>query len=201
MKSADMYPDPSLDDQRRTLLTFYFGRSDPLVACVSRAYRDFNRTLHGLSGIANRDALKNAAEARVRGLLSNLAHNVGEPSKASFDSWHRAGVTALQELYAGHDYKKFTVGQGQKWLNMAFKYLQCYGDEEVAGFGRWYPFAHVPIDNDLLGLLEDRNPPRLGARWSRLNDYETYLGFQEWFRKEFAGSSPLAVESWMWREG
>ena len=63
-----------------------------------------------------------------------------------FDAWHRDACTQLCGLYANRAFPTFCVGQAQKWLNMAFKYLHVFGEERLPGFERLYPFGPVPVD-------------------------------------------------------
>ena len=81
---------------------------------------------------------------------------------------------------------------------MSLKYVFTMGESRLPRYQRFDALAHVPIDNVMLTQLERFSPPRLGCPWSRLDDYTTYLTFQEWFRAAFPGSAPLAVEFRLW---
>jgi hypothetical protein len=101
-------------------------------------------------------------------------------------------------LYDKRGYGRFYVGQAQKWLNMTLKYIYVMGDERVPSYDRFYGFGHVPIDNVIIGRFQEYKPRRLGA-WSRLNDYEEYLGYQQWIRETWPDSAPFAVEFNLWQ--
>jgi hypothetical protein len=49
----------------------------------------------------------------------------------------------------------------------------------------------------LIEELKAFNPPKLKTSWSRINNYETYLAYQNWFRSKFT-DLPLDVEFKLW---
>ena len=55
------------------LLRLYFGvESDPLPACINRAYLDFNRTAHGLGKLANAEELHGKAVNILKEAIAEL---------------------------------------------------------------------------------------------------------------------------------
>lgn len=186
-------------DYEDYLIRLYFGATpDPLAACIDRAYLDMNRTLHGISDLPGGGALRAAAgQALARSLNAVRATQVPVATQADFDRWHRATCEHLQQLYASHGYPSFAVGQGQKWINMALKYIYTFGSERLPGFERIYPFCHVPLDNILLDRLTAYGFPPLACPWSRLNDYDAYLAYQNRIRRHFV-DIPLDVEFMLW---
>jgi hypothetical protein len=195
------FPVPTRADQCEFLLRLYFGADpDRLGACVNRAYRDLNRTLHGLVGLPTATELRERARMHVRSALATLPRSAAAESQGTFDAWHRNACDVLCATYAEAGFPSFTVGQAQKWLNMAFKYVHVFGEEHLPGFGGLYAFGHVPLDNIMLRQLARYGAPRLPGPWSRLRDYKDYFGFQEWIRQHFPGAAPLAVEFHLWQE-
>lgn len=191
---------PTRDEQRHFLLRLYFGAGvDRLGACVDRAYRDFNRTLHGLAKLPSAMELHETASACVRAALAALPANANSLNQDAFDAWHRDGCHRLCTTYAEHGFPSFAIGQAQKWFNMAFKYVHVFGEEHLPGFASLYEFGHVPLDNIILLQLARYGAPPLSSPWSRLRDYKEYLDFQRWIRQRFPDSSPLAVEFHMWQ--
>ena len=189
---------PTPGDQFEYLLRLYFG-SDPdrLSRCIGRAYRDLNRTLHGLAKIPDGDGLRVQASAVVRAFLADLSG--ASLAQATFDSRHQAACTELSSTYSSAGFTKFRVGQAQKWLNMALKYVFTFGEDRLPGYTGVFGLAHIPLDNIILDRLRGFELPPLTTRWSRLAEYEEYIGVQRWVRSTFPGSAPLAVEFALWQ--
>jgi hypothetical protein len=181
------------------LIRLYFGDgADWLGLCISRAYRDFSRTLHGIADMPHIRQLASEAVARR---FTDPRDDSTITDQDAFDRWHRSACRGLCSLYAEHGYTRFHVGQAQKWLNMTLKYVYTMGDQRLPGYGHLYPFAHSPLDNIMLRQLNMiGDPPELSAPWSRISDYDEYLRFQRWMRACFTGSAPLAVEFHLWQQ-
>jgi hypothetical protein len=149
-------------DEIQHLLRFYFGvdrgesESGVLRACVSRAYRDTNRSIHGLQSYTTSNLVEIARihqELRERRIpeLKNL-------SGRDFDSWHKKTAHRLVAKYAkynrscsrpgshGRANRPFTMGHAQKWINMTLKYAVIFGGE-LDYVRKLFPVLHVPIDN------------------------------------------------------
>lgn len=198
--SSSEYPDPTAADHCAFLRRAYFGDvSTPIDACVDRAYRDFNRTLHGMGKLPHRSHIHERARVQVRMSLEGLAAS-SLTDQAGFDAWHQDTCLRLGASYAEDGFPAFGVGQAQKWLNMAFKYAHVFGEERLPGFARHYRFGHVPLDNIILDRIRALGAPQLSAAWSRLRDYSKYLGLQHWIRQHFPHAAPLAVEFRLWGE-
>lgn len=186
------------------LLRLYFGnRADLLRACISRAYRDFNRTCHGLSQLENKGELYKEASDYLRQTFSDIQKDKTSLSnQEEFDNWHQATCVRLAECYIKHGYYTFSIGQAQKWINMTFKYIFFMGDNRLPDFCDLYKFCHIPIDNIVLDKLrEEAGFPGLTCAWSRLDDYAEYLSCQKLIRKRFPSDAPLDVEFRMWMNG
>src|ERR1035438_8867012 len=70
---------PTFLDHYEYLLRLYFGSdSDHLARCIARAYRDLNRTLHGIAHVPEGEDLRIRANAVVRAFLVRLANTTGE---------------------------------------------------------------------------------------------------------------------------
>jgi hypothetical protein len=91
------------------------------------------------------------------------------------------------------------VGQAQKWLNMALKYVFVFGENRLPGYAHVFELAHIPLDNIILDALYPLGAPRLTTAWSRIALYEEYMVIQSWVRSAFPGSAPLAVEFALWQ--
>lgn len=187
-------------DYEDYLVRLYFGsEADLLLACMNRAYRDFNRTLHQLRKLeSSRDSKALAVtclKESIHDLKTIAAHSINQES---FDNWHKEICSNLIYIYTDGGYSLFTVGQAQKWINMTLKYIFTCGENRIPGFTGIYPYCHVPLDNILLEKLEKYNFPRFSCAWSRINNYGEYLERQRWIRQTFNNSVPLDVEFLLW---
>ena len=174
----------------------FFGTNKPLENCINRAYRDFNRTLHGFGSLLDNEKITKEVK---KYLFDEFEKLKSEKIKAQedFNSWHENQCLALNTLYVENNYNSFHIGQAQKWINMTFKYIFSYGNKYLDGYDNIYQFCHVPLDNILIDELKMYNPPKLQTSWSRINNYETYLKYQNWFRSKFE-NLPLDVEFKLW---
>lgn len=175
------------------LILLYFGRSGYFDGCIDRAYRDFNRTLHGIGCLDKKEEIYIKAKTELVKFLFRLKENADVADQKMFDNWHKLTCDALSSVYREHGYDYFYVGQAQKWINMTFKYIFAMGEDRIPGFENFYNFCHVPIDNILLRALEKYQAPPITCAWSRLNDYRKYLDFQLWVRNNF-DYIPMDVE-------
>lgn len=190
------FRNPTPADQFEYLLRLYFGSdSDRLSCCIGRAYRDLNRTLHGFAKVPKGVGIRARASAVVRAFLTHLGGT--SLDQAEFDRRHQAACTELCSIYSAAGFAAFRVGQAQKWLNMALKYVFAFGQDRLPGYADVFGLAHIPLDNIILDELRGYGVPRLTTPWSRLDKYEEYMGIQHWVRSAFPGSTPLAVEFWL----
>lgn len=101
-----------------TLLTFFFShRENYKLAGVNRAYRDLNRTLHLIDESQEE---RNAMKSQISELIIlKLSHLLDEKitNQKEFDEYHKKVCLEIKDLW-----KKLTIGQIQKWINMTLKY-------------------------------------------------------------------------------
>jgi hypothetical protein len=179
-----------------SLVAFYFGREgDYLEMCMSRGYRDMQRTLSGIYRHKNRKELRAAANKALRELLEQAK---SLSTAAEFDSWHRKACERLCFVYREYGFEGFTAGHAQKWINMSLKYVYVMNGR-VSGFDRLYEYCHVPFDNILIEALKGHGFEAPMEVWSKL-DYDTYAGKQAWIRQHFR-LCPLDVEFKLWLHG
>lgn len=190
------FPKPKREDYEEYLIWIYFG-GDDLKACINRAYRDLNRTLHGISKIKQKDELHKKAVDMLITLFERIKSKEFN-NNADFDKWHRKACEKLSMLYKKYGFSKFAIGQAQKWINMTFKYIFTMGSERLSGYSKHYKYSHVPLDNIILEQFDKFDCPDVSNYWSRIDDYDEYFNFQKWIRKSFKGSIPLSVEFNLW---
>lgn len=191
------FNNPTRQDQEDFLIRLYFGvKSDYLEMCIDRAYLDFNRTLHG---IRNHQEIYKSAKMLLTESIRMLSKNKSDSSTA-FDEWHKKLCITLCKHYADNGFVNYHIGQAQKWVNMALKYVFTMGEKRLPNYSYVYGFCHIPIDNIIINKLAAFHPPRLTCAWSRIDNYDEYMAFQNWVRTCFNGSTPLAVEFYLWQQ-
>ncbi len=166
--------------------------------CINRAYRDFNRTMHGFTKFDAERKIFNKAVSLIKKSLEDLrALCLVQPMTADiFDNWHKTSCINIITHFKNNNYHLY-VGQAQKWVNMTMKYIFVLGEQRIPGFGSIYPYCHVPIDSILQISLENYGYPPLHCAWSRVDDYDEYLKRQNWIRLRFT-LAPLDVEFKLW---
>jgi hypothetical protein len=201
-----------------------------LSACVKTAYAAIaSRTLKKINmidGAPNTsESLKIDAKRLLEGRLISLKDRTSIPigDHARFDQWHRDTCRALSELFSDRGYKddkghsRFTVGHGQKWINMSLKFISLV-ENRIVSYEDIYDLSHAPIDNRVLVALRKLKPSdfqvdedyrefcKLKSKgcplgrpegWSSFNDYDKYLTAQKWLRQSFS-VPPLDVEHRAW---
>jgi hypothetical protein len=205
------FPAPTPADREGFLVLVYFGRDgDFLDLCMRRAYLDFCRTLKRVSQLPNykgKDGVYATAAATVKQEILKLRDEARVTIQTDFDDWHRRVCDRLRGTYAKGDYPDFHYGQAQKWLNMTIKYIYVLGENRLdgySGYTRIFPLAHAPLDSKMMDILRRRGlPDNLlpQSEWSQIDDYDEYLAVQDWIRRRFSDSVPLAVEFHLWQEG
>jgi hypothetical protein len=181
------------------LIQVYFGPGCfdmPILACIDRAYRDFNRTLR-LRNSPNAEELHREVRAWLAKEVEAFSRLSSAPTQEGFDTWHHTTCASLTERFSALELK-FYAGQGQKWINMTFKYLFTLGDSRIPGFSAIYDYCHAPIDRIVVERLTPLGFSKLSRAWSRIC-YNEYFSAEEWIRKEFV-IPPLDVEFRAWQK-
>jgi hypothetical protein len=167
-------------------------------AAIDRAYRDFNRTLHGIGKEQTKekqDALKNSINKIISEALTSSFNN-----QSDFDKWHEAKCIDLIKSYRDIANHKLYIGQAQKWINMSLKYLFALGENRIQGITKNYEYFHFPVDNIIQDKFEQLGIAKFKIAWSRIDSYTDYLNYQELIRDKFAGQIPLDVEFRLFNE-
>ena len=175
------------------LMYVLFGsEKNTYIASSKAAYRDLCRTLRlgATGGEQYRRHIDSILESRVVNILSHK-----NLTQSEYDSWHHSVCDMIIKYYTSNDIT-FTIGQAQKWLNMMMKYLYIRGDE---GVEHTLSLMHVPIDQYIFRAVErELKIPRPCFAWSKLNNYNTYLAYQERIRTVLE-IAPLLweIEAWL----
>lgn len=195
----------------------YFGNlKDPIEAASNRAYRDMCRTLD-FKNITEND--KTNFKKEVKAILKNIMKNEDKnqninniKNQDEFDTWHQGicdkiikkskKIEKIKETDEGKEEKiQFTYGQAQKWVNMTIKYLYMLNDHT---FDNVFDFLHVPVDNYIFKAVKDELKIKKPTKksWSRWDNYEEYLKYQNDIRKNLKKEkkeiSPLRWEFENW---
>jgi len=159
------------------------------IAAGNRAYRDFCRTIDGMKKDAED---KSTLKKQLSELIFTSLKESNPKSQEAFDTWHHQICAEIIEKY-----KKtapLNYGQAQKWVNMALKYGIVL---EIPQAKAAIPYAHVPVDNIVLGMLIDKVEPITKDAWSRW-DYKTYITFQKALRDYLKDEYPIVWEFTNW---
>jgi len=79
-------------------------------------------------------------------------------------------------------------------------YASLIGDPATPHSKEMLLLGHIPIDSIIVNALEALGLPESNRfrPWSSINSYDIYMNFQEWIRRTFPDSAPLAVEFHLW---
>ena len=196
-KSFDKIIKSNVDQDILLFLKFaYFGNtSNPLEAASRSAYHDLMRTIRFYDLPQSdrwemREKVNKVLKEEIDWL--DLSHI---KSQSVFDSWHRKLSDEIKMIYQSYGIE-FSYGQAQKWINMTIKYLYIL---EVQSFDGVFEYLHIPIDNYIYDSVENLlGIPTPKQAWSRLDDYDWYLYYQEAIREKLSGISPLRWEFREW---
>jgi predicted metalloendopeptidase len=101
-------------------LRVYFGSGIEkyiVLSAIDRAYRDFNRTMHGMAEIRKR---KINAYIELRSLMNEIVSEIlnKDFKQVSFDSWHKDSCDSLIIGFKKSMDYELNYGQAQKWPNL-----------------------------------------------------------------------------------
>ena len=175
-------------------IRLYFGTTNPTqlrLAAIERAYRDFNRTMHGIAKTQS-----NSAKLSLCNLLIEITNEGinNTFNQVDFDIWHKGMCDKLKLKFITLIGYEISYGQAQKWINMSLKYMSALGNTIIIGVEKNYKYFHIPIDNIIQDKLKNHNINRIPISWSRLDNYDVYLSYQIELRNKFSNQIPLDVE-------
>lgn len=179
-------------DYKDFLLFLYFGKDkNYLDNCIDRAYRDFNRTLHGFSKHISREVILNKSKEYLKHEILLIKDSKMIRTQEAFDIWHKSICYGIINIFNNYGYENFYIGQAQKWINMSLKYIFVHDVTRLDGYSNIYEYCHIPIDNIIISKLEYL---KFNTAWSRINDYNIYMDFQKYIRNIAVDEVPLEFE-------
>ena len=147
------------------------------------------RTIRSFATNVNNNRIKTNARSFIKESINKIIKS-NITTQEQFDKLHQEVCENLIEKFED---QYFTIGQAQKWINMTFKYLHLLEYKDITNI---YEFCHIPIDSYMLNITNYQ----MSKPWSKLNDYDEYLQYQEWFRDKYKNDIPLDVEFYLWLE-
>lgn len=162
---------------------------DLIELAMTKAYRDLMRTIRSFATNINNNRIKTNARICIKEYINEITTS-NIDTQQQFDKLHKEVCYKLIERFED---QFFTIGQAQKWINMTFKYLHLLEYKDIENI---YEFCHIPIDSYMLNITNYQ----MSKPWSKLNDYEEYLQYQEWFRNKYNDEIPLDAEFHLWLE-
>ncbi|MGN1311431.1 MAG: hypothetical protein ACI4U4_00280 [Bacilli bacterium] len=166
-----------------------FFERDIIDLAIKKAYRDLMRTIRNFSNNKNHDKIIDNARKCIKKSI-NIMIDTNIESQSEFDKLHKKACYDLIETFED---QLFTIGQAQKWINMTFKYLHLLDYNKIECV---YEYCHIPIDSYMLNITNYQ----ISQPWSKLNDYDEYIKYQEWFRNKYSDEIPLDKEFYLWLE-
>ena len=166
---------------------------DAFDCAVYQAYLDMCRTVPG-AGKGKRKKEIEKTRAIVAEALRDYLADKPKTKEEAFDGWYGSALFAAQA--PAH----LSVGQAQKLLNMAFKYLYCLEDfrEEHQSH---FACCHMPLDSYTLAWYKrECDSDYDGEAWSAIDDTAKYYHIVETTRDKLKGKAVLEEEFFIWAD-
>lgn len=176
---------------------------DPIRGAFELAYFDTQRTFRGLLKCENRKVIKNRIYEIIKDFYNDYANNILHYSKKDFDGTFKFKCEAIIKTGKDNGYAEIHLGQCQKLLNMFFKYIALIDDRLNAHLD----YLHIPLDSIMLNGFQDVYKSHKIATyakkcipWSKIEEWDTYLGLQSELRGIFACPIIFEYNTWdIWK--
>ena len=210
---VDEFKKGNFNKQYRNKENHIFVEKD-LEYAIRKAYSDMMPRTLKKKNKGNKTASINQEQKKK--VLNELAVRVKEyiddPTQ-NFDKWHKQTCEQFCDSFyqcaLGDKYEGLHFGKGQKIVNMTFKYLYCFDDNNKDSF----VFCHMPLDKYTLDWFFEKVCPEEKCHriaWSNL-DYGTVQtkGSYCWIQtkiKEYLEkqteypNNPLEAEFYIWED-
>ena len=156
---------------------------------IDQAWIDMCRTLKSNKAKAKKwETFKEYMAADLKDYFNSKP----KKSESAFDGWHGATTFNFREKGG------LTVGQSQKILNMAMKYLYCCQDYRI-GKKEHFRYCHMPLDGFILNWYKgfvDKDYD--GEPWSKIDDLVKYSHIKNEIRQTLGAENVLEKEFEIW---
>ena len=169
------------------------SKGDIYDCAVYEAWLDMCRTVPG----AGKEKKRQCEKARETAASELRRYFSGKP-KATAEAFEGWIGSALSNVSAPTD---LTIGQAQKILNMAFKYLYCCEDIR-SKYEKHFTYCHMPLDSFTLNWYK-KNCAAVkydGTVWSKITDVSMYFNIQKEIREKLGGKDVLLQEFSIWQK-
>ena len=155
---------------------------------VYQAWLDMNRTVDG-AGKAKKASCEAARKAAAEA-LRNYFKNEPKSKDNLFDGWYFETCSKIFKPTG------LTLGQAQKILNMAFKYLFCCEDIRSKKQNH-FTFCHMPLDSFTLNWYKNHCAAAQysGEKWSQINDPDLYYSIEKEIRDALSDFAPIVKKA------
>lgn len=175
-------------------------KHDDIYSCaVYQGYLDMHRTLSypdeakGKIGKHDRDKINESMKDLSTRIKEYFSNNDTVKTEKEFDKKYEYFLSAF-------DNANITIGQRQKVINMAFKYLYCLADLRETK-REYFKYCHMPLDSYTLSWYKNACDKKLGdIKWSNLDNKQLYKDIVKKTREKLGTESVLVSEFQIWEQ-
>ena len=156
---------------------------------IDQSWLDMCRTLRGEK--TKTQNLEECKESMAKSLKNYFEKNP-KKSKDEFDEWQKRRTLKFREV------GNLTVGQSQKIINMAMKYLYCCNDFRKEK-KEHFKYSHMPLDSYILNWFKsDIDKDFDNEPWSKIDNSKKYMEIVENIRNFLGQENVLEKEFEIW---
>lgn len=162
-------------------------RNISLEKIINRAYLDLCRTLPKVGNV-NREKINKGLFFQIKELENKEFDKIED-----FDLWHKDNCDKLVDEFR-KQYKNFSIGHAQKWVNMILKYCFLLS-EDFPNISKHKRFFHCPIDSIVMDIIKkELGIGNIKTPWSKIEDYDVYFNIQRLLREKIKNKSIIEWE-------
>ena len=175
----------------RTAVILYNGKKLDMFQCaVYQAWLDMCRTIKNKNKSSEKN-WKNAKEILAESLREYFS---GKPKnkEEAFDGWYYSLNSDVRKE------GRLTIGQTQKLMNMAFKYLYCCGELQNK-CRKHFAYCHMPLDGYILHWYKTNVDQSYdGKLWRNIDELKKYTDIVDRIRTHFKKKLLIEKEFSIW---
>jgi len=127
----------------------------------------------------------------------------------SYDEWAKETTEHIREIYRSNDVTDYTIGNAQKIINVALKFVMSSNIVDYRS--NVFKYCHFPVDGRIqqtikeqlrVGLLKQHGRPVAGySSWSSNDNWDDFIDYQNRVREAIIANgyySPLVWEATHW---